>query len=129
MKKFLKLLCSFPIILILLYYIPFLGICLILVRYSLFKSQKNYILPTILLITGLILLIPKTISSLHIKNIPYISKILSSNIYPNLIPYSKRIITIGIIFLILSYIFKNISTKLGDKLNKGIKEYIEKEEQ
>lgn len=129
MKNILKLLCSFPIILILLYYLPFLGICLILVRYCLYKSKKYYIFPISLSIVGLLLLIPNFINKLNIKGIPYLNKIISSDIYIKIIPYSKKLITIGIIFLILSYIFKNVSTKLTEKLGNGIKDYIEKEEQ
>ena len=129
MKNILKILSSIPVILLLLYYIPFLGICLILFRFYLYKDQKQYKTQIILIICGLLLLIPKLISSLKIKGIPYLQEIISSDIYKTLIPYSKRLITIGIVFLILSYIFRNLITKINEKLETGVKSYIEKEEQ
>lgn len=124
-NKLIKLLCSIPVILVVLYFLPFLGVCLIISRYIINKDQKYFSLPITLVIGGLILLIPKALDSLKIKGIPYLSKVLSSDIYPKLITYSKRIITIGIIFLILSYIFKSVANKLGEKLQN----YIKKEEQ
>ena len=119
MKLILKILCSIPVVLLTLYYLPFLGVCLIIARFFIYQNKNKYYFSISLISVGLILLIPKVLSK--IKGIPYISTILSSDIYPKLIPYSKRLITIGIIFLVLSYIFKNITDKVGNK----IKDYIE----
>lgn len=57
----LKILSSLPIILITLYFIPFLGICLILFRYFIYINKKRISTPLILVGVGLLILIPKVI--------------------------------------------------------------------
>lgn len=134
MNKFLKILCSLPIILIVLYFIPFLGICLILFRYYVYRSRKKYYsTPIYLLVCGLLILIPQAINSiikmLNINSIeiPYLNTIITSDIYVKLISYSKLLITISIIFLILSFIFRNVFNKVSSKLNSSIKNYMEQD--
>lgn len=125
-NKFFKLLCSLPIILIILYFIPFLGICLILFRFYIYRNNKQYKTPILLLLCGLLLLIPKLLDSimkflkLNSDEIPYLNNIMNSDIYIKLLSYSKLLITIGIIFLILSFILKNVF----NKVNTGIRNYM-----
>ena len=131
-NKLFKILCSIPIILVMLYFLPFLGVCLIIFRYFIYRGEKYFKMPIALVITGLIILIPNIINSvlksLKLKvEIPYLNEILNSEIYPNLIKYSKLLITLGIIFLILSYIINSIASKVGSKLKSGIDEYVEEE--
>ena len=132
-NKLIKLLCSIPIILIVLYFIPFLGICLILFRYYVYRNEKQYKTSIILIIFGILLLIPKLINTilktfkLSIK-IPYLNTILSSEIYPKLLSYSKLLIIVGIIFIIISYIARNLFNKVTEKLNTGLKNYLQNEE-
>ena len=38
---FIKILCSIPVILLFLYFIPFLGVCLILFRYFIYDNKKR----------------------------------------------------------------------------------------
>ena len=42
-----KLLCSIPVILVFLYFIPFLGICLMLFRCYIYKGKKNSLYSTL----------------------------------------------------------------------------------
>lgn len=132
-NKIIKILCSIPIILIVLYFVPFLGICLTLFRCFVYRNEKQYKTPIIIIVCGILLLIPKLINiilkslKLSIK-IPYLDTIISSNIYPKLLSYSKTLIIIGILFIILSYIFRNIFNNVKNKLNTGLQNYIEKEE-
>lgn len=134
MNNFLKILCSLPIILIVLYFIPFLGICLILFRYYIYRSRKKYYsTPIYLLVCGLLILIPQAINSIikmlkiNSIEIPYLNTIINSDIYVKLISYSKLLITISIIFLILSFIFRNVFNKFSSKLNSGIRNYMEQD--
>ena len=82
---------------------------------------------------GILLLIPKLLESISniIKfkttKIPYLSQILSSDIYPKLLSYSKLLITTGVIFLILSYIFQNVFNKVSSKLNSYVQEDLKKD--
>ena len=129
MNKYLKLLCSIPVILIVLYFIPFLGICLILFRYYVYKNNKSLTTSIYLLVCGLALLIPKLVESILklLKldtKIPVLNDIISSDIYNKIIGYSKLLIALSIIFAILSYIFKN----LYDKLDAKVESYVKKEE-
>ncbi len=133
-NKFFKLLCSLPIVLIALYFIPFIGICLIIFRYYVYRDYKYYSLPMYLVIFGFVLLIPKLLFEglkLFKINLDFTTLIdvVQSDIYLKLIPYSKKIITIGLIFLMISFIFKNAVTKLLDKVKSGTKNYINKYEQ
>lgn len=127
-----KILCSIPVILIVLYFLPFLGVCLMIFRYFIKRDEKSFKMPITLVITGFIILIPNIINSVlktfKLKiEIPYLNEVINSELYPNLIKYSKLLITLGIIFLILSYIINYILNRVGNKLKSGIDEYVEEE--
>lgn len=122
-NKFLKLLYSLPIILITLYYIPFLGIFLILFRMFMNDSKKNYIFHISLVICGILILFPHGIKELckSLKiNSSYIEAITNSDVYPSLIKYSKRLIIVGVVFLIMTYVLKNVFSKISNKLRENI---------
>lgn len=125
-NKFFRLLCSLPIILVTLYFLPFLGVCLLLFRFYLYKGRTNFKTSFILLILGLVLLLPKYIDMifnlLKVKDltIPYLDTIITSDIYPNVLKYADRLITIGVIFLILSFIFRQAFSGISA----GIKNYM-----
>lgn len=134
MKKVLSLLCSIPVILVALYFIPFLGIVLILFRLYFKKQDKIYMLPTFLIATALTIFIPKIIylvvNALAIKvNIPFLDKIISSDLYEKLIKYGKLLIIVGVLYLILHYIFTNIFMKVKNKLNSSVNGFVERNEQ
>ena len=129
---FIKLLFSIPIILIVMYYLPFLGICLLICRFFTNRKIKKYKTSIILVITGLIILIPQLVNSI-IKTfkldvgIPYLSDIINSDLYPKLLKYSKLLITVGIIFTIISVVANKVFNNISNQLNNGIKTYIEKD--
>lgn len=120
---FVKLLVSIPVILVTLYYIPFLGIVLILFRYYVYAGKKFYYTPIMLLISALIIWLPKIMAfiveygKINIE-IPYIYQIMDTKLYPELLIFSKTLIIIGIILFIVSYIMRNICTSLYNKLMK-----------
>ena len=134
MNKLFRLICSIPIILIALYFIPFLGIVLILFRFYTHREKNVYILPIVVTIVGFLVYLPKAIFSLFDKlkiniDISFLNNIVSSNFYTTFMPYGKRLITIGIIFLIISFIYKNMILKLKNMAGTKAKDYIEKYEQ
>ena len=119
---FFKILVSIPVILIALYFIPFLGVCLILFRYFMYMqdNKKKIATPVIIIGVGLICLIPKGIQLLikaaNQGEVPFINKIVDSKLYSvDFMKYSKRLITVGVIFLILYYIINFIYKKLQKK--------------
>ena len=126
-----KLLASFPIILIALYFTPFLGICLILFRYFIYSNKKKISTPIFIVGVGILILIPKgldlifDIAKIDINKIPYLSNILNSDLYNvNFMNYSKFLITVGVIFFIITIILNVIFNKINSKLNSGIRNYI-----
>lgn len=131
-NKFLQVLCSLPIILIVLYFIPFLGVCLILFRYYVYRARKYYSTPIMLVVLGLILTIPKLIDSIlkafNSKiNIPYLDTIINSDTYLKLLNYSKLLITVGIIFIMLCFIFKSLYVRLSSKVKNFVDEQQKKD--
>lgn len=126
-----KLLASFPIILIALYFTPFLGICLILFRYFIYNNKKRISTPICIVGVGLLILIPKgldlifNIAKIDITKIPYLSNILNADLYNvDFINYSKFLITVGVIFFIITFALNAIFDKVSSKLNSGIRNYI-----
>ena len=117
-KILLRLLGSIPIILIFLYFIPFLGICLILFRYFICDYKKRNI-SFFLIMIGFIILLPSGLNGIFkiIKfdstTMPYFYDIISSELYSiNLIKYGKFLLTIGIIFLIITFTFNRLFVKV-----------------
>ena len=132
MNMIFKFLCSIPIILVTLYYIPFLGIILILFRYYVYSRKRYYSLPICLIVLGILITIPKLVKVLYnlLKinfNLSTINRIVESSIYIKLLSYSKLLITVGVILLILSIIFRNLIMKLLTSLQNYIHKY-EKEQ-
>lgn len=121
----LKLLSSLPAIFIFLYFIPFLGICLLILRLFTNSKKKQTIISLIVL--GILSFIPKFINSLFnlIKlNVPYLNDLVSSDIYNQLFGYGKFVLTIGIIAYILNILLNKLFNKTGNYL----KSYITNQE-
>lgn len=126
-----KLLASFPVILVALYFIPFLGICLILFRYFIYNNKKRISTPIFIIGVGILILIPKVLNlifdivKVDMTKIPFLSDILSADLYNvNFINYSKLLITVGVIFFIISFVLNTIFSKLKSKLDSGVRNYI-----
>lgn len=121
---FMKFLCSIPMILIFLYFIPALGICLLLIKYFAYSTNTK-LTPIVLIGTGLILLVPKFASYIgnlfnyNMDIIPYFNQIITSDIYNiKIINYCKLLVIAGIIFVILNFFF--------NKLVSAVKNYFAK---
>ncbi len=128
-NKIMKILTSLPIVLLFLYFIPFLGVILLLARLMVYKGKIKS--SFILIGLGIIILIPNILESIlklfnvNIESIPILYNIVYFDFYnQELIGYGKLLLTVGIIFLILSYIANMIFAKMANKL----KDYLEKEE-
>lgn len=126
-NRFLKILCSIPIILILLYFIPFLGVCFIILRFFIYHNKKRISIPILLIGVGILIYIPKGLYDMFgmIKFdssvLPYFNEIINSNFYQiNFINYGKLLISVGVIFLIISFMID----WLFNKFKNFIKSYI-----
>lgn len=127
-----KILSSIPVILIALYFLPILGILLLILRYFVVTSRKKIWTPIILLTVGVLLLIPKCIdwiaqiANIEKTTIPFLIEIAENNWYiTKLINYSKLLLYLGIIFLIIMALINFVASKTAS----AIKSYIKKEEQ
>ncbi len=125
-----KLLTSLPIILLCLYFLPFLGICLLILRYLLQSFKKRTVF-FLLLFLGILLFLPMLIK--HIFSfVPFkgdfvfwIHQTFTSSFYQiQILTYAKRLITIGVIGIILSYILEIIGIQMITK----VKSYIQENE-
>lgn len=130
-NNFIKFLASIPVILILLYFIPFLGVCLLILRYFIYDNKKRTSTPIILFSIGILLLVPKILESIlkiakvKIDSIPYFNSLITSDLYNvDLIKFSKLLITVGIIFFILSFVLKKLFNKISNKVSSGVRDYI-----
>lgn len=129
---FLKLLGSIPVILISLYFVPFLGICLILFRYFMYHEKRKRIATSVFLIgIGIVILVPKILEVIlqwikfDITKIPYINEVIQLEVYQtNFMSYSKLLLIVGILFLILTFILQ----RLFEKLEEFLKLYIQEHE-
>lgn len=120
---FLKLLSSLPVILIFLYFVPFLGICLLLIRCFVYTNKKIST-PIVMIVIGGLILIPKGLSLLKIN-------ILTNDILKwynsDLLKYSKLLLTVGIIFLLISCITNNIFNKFVSFITSYINSHEKRE--
>jgi len=136
--SFTKFLLSIPIILLVLYFLPVLGVIMLITRYFVYGSRHYYRAPIVLLIVSLILLIPHGLE-LAMANfgfeltIPYFREFISLGIYPSITEYAERIFIIGVVILIVSAIIKTlgekITAKLSSKLSGALSNYFNQKEQ
>ena len=126
-----RILCSAPVILAALYFLPVLGICLIILRYIASNRDRDR-LPYLLMGLGVALWIPKLAAlvcrwiQVDTKTIPYLSDLNGSEIYgTSLINYSEVLLITGAVFLIMSILFK----KMLQKLKEMFMQYIHSEQQ
>ena len=128
-----KILCSYPVILITLFFMPVIGIILIFFRFYMYRD-RIFRIPITILIVGLVLLIPKLLDYIFVlikfdsSKIPYFDTVVDSAIYDRLIGFSKFIIAASIIILIVSFIVKNIASKLDVKAEQAVRNYVERQE-
>lgn len=130
-----KILASFPIILLSLYFIPFLGVCLVIFRYFMYSDRKRITTPIIIAIIGLLVLLPNIVYSIlkllkfDINRIPYFEDIVKSELYSiNFVDYGKFLICLGVLSLIIVFVLKTIFDKLNTKLNHSIRNYVEEKQ-
>lgn len=109
-----KILCSIPVILFFLYYCLFIGILLIMLRYYVYYKRKD--VSFLLIIMGILLYIPLILSKFKI-NISF----LNNNYYLELLKLAKRLIIVGIIFMIIYFV--------ANKLKLSLINYIKNEEE
>lgn len=123
-----KILCSFPIIIVVAYFVPFLGVVLALFRYVVYGTRHYYRTPIVLLICGLVLLLPRGLE-LAMANfnfdlgVPYWNEIMSHQMYPKITDLGRFLAIFGVILLIVSYILKNFIAGMKNKFGSMMQSY------
>lgn len=109
---FFNFLTSLPIILLCLYFIPFLGVCLLLVKFFRNSTRKSNISTSIIIIVfGFVILFPK-ISNFILDGNSFFESFINTSLYNvRLIEYSKNLITIGVLYLLFTYLFEYLKYK------------------
>lgn len=88
---FVKFIFSLPVVMVALYFLPVLGIIMLLIKYFGVNGSNRYSTASICSSFGFFILIPKAIELLSkyveikIDKIPYLTNILSSDIYDKLV--------------------------------------------
>lgn len=133
-NTFTKIITSMPVILLVTYFSVFLGVCLILFRLLVGTSKQKTMTPIVLAITGIVVLIPIGLDMLfnaikfNTKNIPYFNDIVKSEIYTgNFMKYSKALLILAIIFLIIVTIAAKIKESVTKYLSSAIEGYTDKQ--
>jgi len=116
-----KIICSVPVILVVSYFSKILGVLLVIFRLITVRESK-YTLPSTLIGLGLIILIPQGLHMIN-SDIPYVNDILALEIYPKLFSYSKFLLILGVILLMVSYIIQDSSRRI----NNHISNYVNKQ--
>ncbi len=130
-NKLFKLIASIPVILLCLYFIPFVGVCLIGLRYFVYKNRKTYSAPITLIVVGLICLIPTItdtvleLARININNIPYARQVIEIADELDFDEYAECLLTVGILTMIVVFATKKISEKIG----RNVEKYIRAQEQ
>lgn len=123
-----KLICSLPVVLIVLYFLPALGVVMVIARYFIYSERHFFRTPVVLMLAGLILLVPRGLQ-LATENfnlgftIPYLSDILNFELYPKLADYGQFILIVGIVVLIVSYLLKSFISGLSNNIRSMMSQY------
>ncbi len=127
--KLMKFLCSIPVILLLLYFLPPLGVIVFLARYLVYGDRHFFRAPVVIAIVSLILLIPQ---GLYLANqnfnlnlsVPFLNEVIDSNIYPKLADYAKFSFIVAIIILIVTYLLRSFLGGLSAKFSQLLSSYF-----
>lgn len=123
-----KLICSLPVILVVLYFIPVLGVLMFIARYFIYGKNHFFRAPITLIIIGLICLAPRGLNSaiqtFHLPfTVPYLSEIVGHDLYLKLAEYGKFIFIFGVVALIASYLLRNLIESISNWVSRLAGEY------
>jgi len=127
---FIKALCSFPVILIVGYFVPAIAVILALFRYVVYGKKHFYRTPIVLGVIGLLLLLPRGIE-LAMSNfnfnlgIPYWAEIIAHPLYPKLTDYGKFLAIFAVILLVVSYILRNVIDGISNQFSNVVNGYYQ----
>lgn len=125
-----KAICSFPVILIVGYFVPAIAVILALFRYVVYGKKHFYRTPIVLGIIGLLLLLPRGLE-LAMTNfnfnlgIPYWSDVIAHPLYPKFTDYGKFLAIFAVILLVVTYVLRNFIEGLSNKFSSLMGSYYQ----
>ena len=127
--KIAKLFFSVPVILLLLYFLPPLGIIVFLARYTVYGNRHFFRAPICVMICAAILALPFLVDQLlKLINlniaIPYLQEILNWEYYPKLLDFARFSFIAAVIILIVTFILRNLINTVSNKLSGLISGYF-----
>ena len=127
-----KFLVSVPVIVLCLYFIPILGILLMIVRMVVYYNKKVIDIPIVCAIIGVILCIPSLINyitnKLGYNHIESLDIIVNNDVFKDISSRSNFLIITGIVFMVVSYLFIKISKRVSTKALSYLSDYINESE-
>ena len=117
-----KLICSLPVLLITLYFVPPLGIALTIARLFIYGSYRYYRVPTAILVVALLLLVPRGYELLQQNfgnTIPTFQPLIDFRahpLYPKLTDFGRWTAIFSIIMLVASQILKKVANLASQAL-------------
>ena len=126
--KVANIIFSIPVIILLLFFLPPLGVIALLARYVILGKRHFFRAPVCIMVFALILTIPFClnwlINALHLSfNIPYLQDIINSEYYSRLLEFARFSFTTAAIVLIVTLLLRNIIEQISSKLSQLINGY------
>lgn len=126
--KVANIIFSIPVIILLLFFLPPLGVIALLARYVVLGKRHFFRAPVCIMVFALILTIPFClnwlINTLHLSfNIPYLQDIINSEYYSRLLEFARFSFTTAAIVLIVTFLLRNIIEQVSSKLSQLISGY------
>ena len=125
-----KIICSFPVILVVGYFVPAIAVILSLFRYVVYGKTHFFRTPIVLLIAGLICLLPRGLE-LAMTNfnfnldIPYWTEIMAHPLYPKFTDYGKFLAIFSVILLVVTYVLRSFIEGLSNKFSSLASSYYQ----
>jgi hypothetical protein len=118
-----KLICSLPVLVILLYFVPPLGVILTIGRYFIYGNYRYYRVPAALLIIACLCLVPRLYELLqnnfgnHIPAIQPLIDFRAHELFPKITTFGRFTAIMSIILLFLSQILRNFIGRASAAIN------------
>ena len=123
---FIRIITSLPIILIALFFLPVLGILLLILRF-ITATSKSYSTPSLFIILGLLIQVPNLLNKLSSTfkfNVPYLDKVIDHELYLSLTKYSILLIIVGVVLIILTTLFTKLFSGIKNTVQDALSEYV-----
>ena len=117
-----KLICSLPVILVTLYFVPPIGIILTIARLFIYGSYRYYRVPAAIIVVALLCLVPRAYELLQQNfgvNIPFLQFLVDFRLHPlyqKLTDFGRWVAIFSLIMFVVSLILGKVATAVSGAL-------------